>query len=272
MAENYVLVPEPDGTGHTATLWLWVRLNGPDARRVRIAVTAPEAEVRPAQALTVALSSAAPLARVRFLLHYPPATPRRGYDVRAAVVCADVPVLRVERRTTVTRPLDWRALGPLTRAQDEAAGMALKDARQLDFTKPLPAKTSLPAWTTVLAPSHYDCFGSLDFCLLWGQQERTAAFIVTRIHAARDGTYRLLTGADDDLRLRLDGKPMMDLPPRYLRPLVDSLRYHDLPLTAGDHLLVGRVRQDIKFWQARVQFYGADNLPTPDVWGLGAGE
>lgn len=248
--------------------FLSLRLNTQHEVPVTVRLESDSATFSPRNAFSCSLTQDRPVAQLPFRAKFSGNAPRRPYDLRAVVTSERYPELTITRTVRVERPLDWWALGPLTSREDRAVGIALKKASRLDVTRsPLPDKPML-AWTRARVPEHFDAFGALDLNEMFGKQENCTAYIATRIHVGKSGAYRVAAAGDDTLRLRLNGALLVD--DNRHAPLTDSIRSYPVTLPDGDHLLVGRVTQNGRWWQAFVQFHGTDDKPTADVTGLPA--
>jgi len=82
------------------------------------------------------------------------------------------------------------------------------------------------------------------------------------LHVERAGRYYLLVGADDGIRLRVDGKTVLTRDEA--RPVRNDDDSVPLELTAGDHPIFMKLHQREGAWAVHVRLVDAELAPLPE--------
>lgn len=259
--ESRVLSPAsaPGVTG-----WLWLRSNASSRVTLDVGIASDAQRLTPGEWIQVSLTPDAPVLRLPLRAGYAPTSPLCGHSVKVSVLRAQ-PSARSGAGAVVFRPLDWRAVGPVSHARDAAVTAAMKATNWIDVTQP-PVRGGEERWRRVTAPEHYWCTGAIDLTKLFGASTYSSAWFVTRIDVKKAGSYTLIAGADDALDLWCDEALLLSTSAHL--PLTDTLRNYAVKLEAGSHQLLARVGQNAGAWLFHLEFREVDGSPTAGIVGL----
>ena len=244
---------------------LWLRSNADRPVTARASLAFPDGTVKQGTEFVCTLEADRPVALVPLDFSVARGAARRWYRVQVEVKDASGRGRTITRRRNVCRPFDWRVAGPCDITVDRRFGKALKGVQALDNGGP-PRVQGGPAWQAPRFAFQFGPYGALDLARFFGELPRSSAYIATRLRVERAGAYRLVAGGDDALKLRLDGEVLfVDEDEVAMRK---NLRVETVELTRGDHVLIGRVWQVHRWWDAHVEFQERDGSATSHVVGL----
>ncbi len=127
-------------------------------------------------------------------------------------------------------------------------------------SKPGQKKLEPPAWQ--LASSGE---GAIDLqAALKATENDLVAYAAGTLHVARAGRFYLLVGADDGLRVIVDGKAVFTRDES--RPLRDDDDLVPLDLAAGDHAVVLKLHQRDAAWSMHVRLVDDKLAPPPGTY------
>ena len=107
--------------------------------------------------------------------------------------------------------------------------------------------------------------GAIDLVLaLKPTDTDIVAYAAGTLHVARAGRFHFLVGADDGLRLFVDGKPVLTRDES--RPMRDDDDLVPVQLTAGDHAVVLKLHQRDGAWAFRLRVVDAELAPPPGTY------
>lgn len=245
--------------------WLWLRSNSDERLTLDIRLESDTQLLTPGEWSQAVLTPDAPVLRVPVRVAYAATSPLAGHRLKASVTLAK-PAAKTGASTVLFRPLDWRAVGPVTPARDSAVATAMKATNWLDVTQP-PVRGGGERWRRVTAPEHYWCTGTIDLTRLFdGECAYGSAWFVTRIDVRRTGTYTLIAGADDAMDLWCDEALLLSTAAHL--PLTDTLRRYTVKLEAGSHQLLARIGQQTGAWLFHLEFRDADDGPATGIAGM----
>jgi len=237
------------------TAWLRRLHAGELALKMTVSLRGPRGETDKLST-PVKLEAGVDLVRVDLPRFKPPAD-LGDFLLRVAVIPASGPA--VTRTRVLSRPYDWRILGPLPYLWDGQEGPL--DGEQ-DVCSVHEYNGRAYTWQRYDAGDN-DPFGLMDF----GQRftgnrflapEQRTVYARTEVNVPAAGRYRVKGMGDDDMTVWINGRHVLDIC-RVKGPAIRSVQAAEIDLPAGRATILYRLNQRSGQWQGKVFFRGADH-------------
>lgn len=236
--------------GQPVVLNLWVRNNllRRDIEGGALLKACPELGVAPGarQPFSAAVNS---LVRVPFTV-----TADEALDIAEHAVTFHVRsggVLR-RKRAVLTRPLEWRIIGPFGNPADAGLEVAHPPEHETKLDATYAGKSGPVQWRTFPLTETYTTFGFVDLQHLYGQVDWAAAYARTEIEADADGDITLCVMGDDMVRVWIDNEEVVTAGASL--PATLNRRVRRVRLTRGRHAVLVKSCQGRNYWEFYVGF------------------